>query len=74
MIEKKLVTAGRAKLPALLEEDADFRRGAVVIVGQDLDDNRHLVGRVTFKDDVLHHHFFAADACALLDRALDHIT
>ena len=73
VVEEKLVAAGSAELAAFLEEHANFRRGAVVVVGQDLDDDRHLVRRVTFEDDMLHDEFVVADARAFLDRALDHV-
>ena len=72
VVEEKLVAARRAEL-ASLEKHADLRRGAVVVVGQHLDDHRHLVRRVALEDDVLHHQLFVADARAFLDRALDHV-
>ena len=73
VIEEKFVAAGRAELAAFLEEDADFRRGAVVVVGQHLDDDRHFVRRVALEDDVLQDEFLVADAGAFLDGALDDV-
>ena len=73
VIEEELVAARRAELTALFEKHADVRRGAVVVVGQDLDDHRHFVRRVALEDDVLHDELFVADARAFLDRALDHV-
>ena len=73
VVEEKLVAARSAELAAFLEEDANLRRGAVVVVGQDLDDDRHLVRRVTFENDMLHHELVVADARAFLDGALDHV-
>ena len=73
VVEEKFVAAGRAELAAFFEEDANFRRGAVVVVGQDLDDDRHLVRRVAFENDVLHHELIVANARAFLDGALDHV-
>jgi hypothetical protein len=73
VIEEKLVTAGRAELAALLEKDANFRSGPVVVVGQDLNYHRHLVRRVTFEDNMFHHEFVVADPGTFFDRALDHI-
>ena len=57
VIEEKLVAARRAELAAL-EEDANLGRGAVFVVGQNFDDDRHLVRRVAFEDDVLEREFF----------------
>src|SRR5436190_11465499 len=73
VIEKELVAAGRAELTAFLEEHANLWRGAVVVVGQDLDDNRHLVRGVALENDMFHDELVVADARAFLDRALDHI-
>jgi len=70
MVEKELVAVGRAE-HALLEEHADFRRGAVHVVGVNLNDDRHVMRRAAFIGDVLHDHLFVADARALVDGALD---
>jgi hypothetical protein len=70
VIEEKLVPARRAEL-AFLEKHAYLRRGAIDVVGVNLDDDRHLVRSVTLKDDVFDHEFFRADARALFDGAVD---
>jgi hypothetical protein len=49
----------------------DFRRGAVHVVGVNLDNDRHVVRRAALIDDVIHDELFAADARALVDGALD---
>ena len=72
VVEEKLVAAGVAEL-AFLEQHADLRRGAVHVVGVDLDDDRHLVRRVALEHDVLHDELFVADARAFLDGALDDV-
>src|SRR5256885_16395434 len=41
VIEEKLIAAGRAELAAFFEQDADLGRSAVVVVGQDLDNDWH---------------------------------
>ncbi len=73
VIEEEFVAPGRAQLSAL-EEDTNFRRRPILIIGQDLDDDRNFVRRVAFKDDLLQREFFGADARALFDRAFDDIT
>ena len=70
VVEQEFVAAGGAEL-ALLEEHADFGRGAVHVVGEHLDDDRHLVRRVALEDNVLHDQLFAADARALFYGAFD---
>src|SRR5688500_11885310 len=45
VIEEKLVAARRAELASFLEEDANLGSGPVVIVGEDLDDDRYLMRR-----------------------------
>ena len=72
MVEKKLVAARGAEL-ALLEEHADFRRGAVMVVGHHLDDHRHLVRRVALEGEMLECHLLVANPRAFVDRALDGI-
>src|SRR6185503_9532041 len=62
-----------AELPAFLEEDANLRRGPVVVVGQDFDNDRHLVRRVTFENDMLHDELVVADARPFFDGALDDV-
>ena len=70
MIEEKRHAAGRAHRTAL-EQIADFRRGAVAIVRQALDDHRHFVRGETFIDDRFNRHFFTGQARAFFDGALD---
>ena len=72
VLEEKFVAARRAQLAAL-EEDADFRRGPVLVIGQHLHDHRDFVGRVTFENDKLQLKFFAADARAFFDRSFNGI-
>ena len=72
VVEEEFVAARRAEL-ALAEEHADFRGGAVVVVGDHLDDDRHLVRRVALESDVLHDQLLVADARALFDGALDDV-
>ena len=72
VVEEKLVAPRRAELAAL-EEDANLRRGAVLVVGLHLHDHRHLVRRVAFEDDLFQLQFLAADARTFFDRALDHV-
>ena len=74
VIEEELVAARRAELAALLEKDPDLGSGAVVVVGENFDDHRHFVRRITFEHDVLHHELVVADARAFFDRALDDVT
>ncbi len=73
VVKEELVAAGSADLAAFLKEHANFRSGAVVVVGQDLDDYRHLVRRVTFEDDMFHHQFVVADTRAFFHRAFNYI-
>lgn len=73
MIEEKFVTAGGTEL-ALFEEDTDFGCCAIVIVGEDLDDDRDFVGRISFEGDMLETQFVAANASAFVDRAFDGVT
>ena len=61
VIEEKFVAARDAELP-FLEKHAHLRRGAVHVVGERFDDDRHLVRRVALEDHVLQHQLFAADA------------
>ena len=70
MVEEKFIAARRAQL-ALLEQHADFRRGAVHVVGINLNDDGHVMRRAAFIGDMLHNHLFVADARALVDGALD---
>jgi hypothetical protein len=44
-----------------------------MIIGEHLDDDRHLVRRVALEGQMLEGHLLAADARALVDRALDGI-
>ena len=66
VVEEKFVAAGSAELAAFFEQDANFRCGAIVVVGQDLDDDRHLVRRVALENDMLHDEFVGANARAFL--------
>ena len=70
VVEDELVGARRGQL-ALAEQHAEFRRGAIDVVGVNLDDDRHVVRRAALIDDVLHHQLFLADAGPLVDGALD---
>ena len=70
VFEEKFVAARRAQLTAF-EEDADFWRRPVLIVGQDLDDDRDFVRGVTFKNDKLQLKFFVANTRAFFDCAFD---
>ncbi len=72
VIEKKLVAPACTQL-ALFEEDADFGRGAIVIVGENLDDDGNLVGRIALEGNMLENHFLVADTGALVDGAFDGI-
>jgi hypothetical protein len=74
VVEEKLVAPGRAELTALLEKDANFRSSAIVVIGQNLDDDRHLVWSVSFEDDMFHDELVAADARTFLDCAFDHVS
>ena len=62
----------RAELAAL-EEDANLRRGAVLVVGLHFNDHGHFVRRVAFENDLLQLQFFAANSRAFFDCALDHV-
>jgi len=70
VVKQKLVAAAGGQL-ALFEQHADFRRGAVHVIGINLHDHRHVMRRAAFIRDVLHDHLLAADAGALVDGALD---
>ena len=72
VLEEKLVTAAAAE-DAALEKDPHLGRGALVVVGINLDDNGDFVRGVTFEDDVLEDQFFVTDAGALFDGPLDHV-
>ena len=72
VVEQKFIAAGGGEL-ALLEQHADFRRGSVHVVRINLNDDRHVVRRAALIRDVFHDEFFAADARALVDGALDGI-
>ncbi len=73
MIKKKLVATRSAELTAL-EENADLRCGAVLIIGQDLHDHRYLARCVAFENDMLKFELFAPDSRAFLDRALNRVS
>ena len=70
VVEDELVGAGRGEL-ALAEQHANFRGGALHVVGVHLDDHRHVVRRAALVDDVLHHQLLVADAGPFVDGALD---
>ena len=70
VVEEEGDAAGLAE-GAGLEEVADFRRGAVAVVGQALDDDRHLVRGEAFVGDQLEVDLLVGLAGALLDGALD---
>ena len=59
--------AGAAQLP-LPEQHAHFRGGAVDVVGQAFDHQRHLVRREAFIDDMLVMHRLAGQAGTFFDR------
>lgn len=73
VIEKEFVAAGAAE-DAFFKHHAHFGRGALVVIGVNLDDDGDFVGRVAFKDDVFEDHFIVADAGAFFDGALDDVT
>lgn len=70
VVEEKLVAARGAEL-AFFEKHADFRRGAVGIVGEGLDHDRNFVRRVALEGDVFQRAFVPARARALGDGPLD---
>jgi hypothetical protein len=73
VIEEEFVAAWCAELAGLFEEAADFGGGAVVVVGQDLDDDGDLVRGVALEHNVVHGQLVIAGAGAFLDGALDDI-
>ena len=44
MVEEEFVAAWSAELAAFSEQDANLRRSAAVVIGQDLDNYRYLFG------------------------------
>lgn len=72
VVEQKFITARRAEL-SLFEKHANFRRGAIHVVGVNFDDERNFVRGVALEHDVLHDEFFIADARTFVDGALDGI-
>ena len=72
MIEQELVAARSPELP-LFEEHADFRCGAVVVVGHGLHDDRHLVRGIALESHVLERGLVTARACALGDGPFDDV-
>ena len=70
VIEEEGDAAGLAER-AGLEEIADFRRGAVAVVGEALDHHRHFVRREALVGDQLEVDLLIGLAGALLDGALD---
>ena len=70
VVEEEAHAAGLAE-GAGLEKIADFRRGAVPVVGETLDDDGHLVRREALIDDRLVGDLFVGLAGAFLDGALD---
>ena len=72
VIEQKLVAVQLAE-HAATEELADLRGGALLVVGIDLDHDRHLVRSVAFEPHLLHRRFVGPSARALGDGALDGI-
>ena len=73
MIEQKLVAPRRPELARFFEEAPDFGCGAVVVVGQDLDNDRDLVRRIAFEDQVIEHELVGPDTTAFLDGAFDYV-
>ena len=69
-IEEERHAAGLAQL-SILEEMADLGSGPVPVVGQALDDHRHLVGSEAFIQHGLEIHLLIQETGALLDGALD---
>src|SRR5215217_5993435 len=52
VLEEKLIAAGRAEL-ATLEQNSYFGSGAVLVVGEDLDDDGHFAWAIALENDVL---------------------
>ena len=73
VVEEELVAAGRAELAPFLKRTRISGAVRLLLSVKHLDDDRHLVRRVAFEDDVLHHQFVVADARAFLDGAFDDV-
>jgi hypothetical protein len=72
VFEEEFVAAGAAE-DAALKHDAHLGRGALVIVGVDLDYDGHFVRRVAFEYDVFEDHLVVANTGTLFDGALNHV-
>jgi len=72
MIKKKFIAAGSSKLTGF-EQNPDFRGGPILIVCEDLDNQRDFVRRIAFKNNVVKNQLFIADSRSLFYGAFDHV-
>ena len=73
VVEKEFVAAGGSQL-ALFEKDPNLWGGAVVIIGEDLSDDRDFVRGVTFEGNVFEGDFFSACSGPLGNSPLDGVS
>lgn len=72
MIKQEFIAAWRPELAAF-EKLADFRRSPIVVVGQNLHNDRHFVGSIAFENNVFERQFFVANTSTFFDRAFDDV-
>lgn len=70
VVEEEFVASGGAELSGF-EEDSDLGCGAVVVIGEDFDDDGDFVRCVAFEGDLFEGGFVVALAGAFVDGALD---
>ena len=73
MVEEELVAPRRTEL-ALFKQHPQFGRGSVIVVRENLDNERHFVGRVAFESNLFENQFFFPKTRAFFNGALDDVT